>query len=660
VLFGLGIGALAYAALLAVELAPWRADPERESLAMIITMIGCLSGAALAFRGQVFAGGVIGLFAVWCEVHFSLLTAREFPSPSLLGTAVVLVAAKLLLRPRHSAIFAISTIALTWPLVLASPVVDTTGITMPVINWLTVHTIAMLAVWALVTVGFLIVDRAFVGVLRKERALFEMIDKAPDGILVLDANNIVQVVNPAAAALLGLPATECITQQIGDVVRAAGAGELAETQSATSGTDECPRTWALCHADGRRVELEVTWRTMDAGRRQLVLRDVSERVRAEETRREMEVQLAHAQRLEAVGQLAGGIAHDFNNILTIVGASAEMLRAELADERHAPLLDEILAAQERGATLTRQLLAFARREVVQPKVFDLSAQVDTLRRLLQRLAGEQVRILCDSEPGCRIRADVGQLEQSLVNLVSNARDAMPEGGTCRISVVRMTNDDGKVWVRLRVADDGKGMDAATQARVFEPFFTTKPRGRGTGLGLSAVHGMVTQSGGRVDVESRLGRGTTVVLEFPFADAAVTAAVVRAPAVRQGAGATILIAEDDDGTRTVVARMLERIGHTVLLAPDGQQALRLAELHAGSIDLLLTDVMMPGMSGPQLVIQLRQRGLTVPVLYMSGYPEGALEEAAGFRLETDFIAKPFSSIVLGRKIAEKLGRTAVKG
>jgi len=651
---GLGVGTVAYAALVGAEIVQWRWEPARQPHALLLAMIGCFCGAVLAFRGQVFAGGVIGLGAVWCEVHYSLLRSVEFPSPSLLGTFVVLVAAKLLLRPRHSVIVAMTTIGLTWPLVLMSPVVQVSGATPIVINWLLVHSTVTLAVWALVTLGFSTVDRAFAVVLRKERALAETINKAPDGILVLDADNVVQAANPAAEALLGMHGEACTGRPIADLIRGAGTDQSAELPPSSANTDERPRTWVLDRTDGVRVELEVTWRTMDAGRRQLVLRDISERSSAEEARREMEVQLAHAQRLEAVGQLAGGIAHDFNNILTIVGASAEVLRAELTDERHAPLLDEILAAQERGATLTRQLLAFARREVVQPTVFDLSAQLLTLRPLLQRLAGEQVRILCDAEPECRIRADVGQVEQALVNLVSNARDAMPDGGACRLSVVRMTNDDGEVWVRLRVIDHGVGMDAATRARAFEPFFTTKPRGRGTGLGLAAVHGMAIQSGGRVDVESRQGRGTTVVLEFPIATAPVTAAVVDTPAELPGNGATILVAEDDDGTRATVARMLARLGHTVLLAPDGHQALRLAEQHAGHIDLLLTDVMMPGMSGPQLVTRLRQRGLTLPVLYMSGYPEDALEEADGLRLETDFVAKPFTSAVLARKIADKLG------
>jgi two-component system cell cycle sensor histidine kinase/response regulator CckA len=210
-----------------------------------------------------------------------------------------------------------------------------------------------------------------------------------------------------------------------------------------------------------------------------------------------------------------------------------LLRAEVTDERHTPLLDDILAAKDRGATLTRQLLAFARRDVVQPRVLDLSAIVMASRALLQRVAGEQARISCDVEADCRIRADAAQVEQILVNLVTNARDAMPDGGTCTISVRRLVSNANERWVQLRVSDTGGGMDATTRSRAFEPFFTTKPRGRGTGLGLASVHGIAIQHGGRVAIESTVGQGTTVLLEFPFEESMEGPPAVRpvAPATR---------------------------------------------------------------------------------------------------------------------------------
>jgi two-component system, cell cycle sensor histidine kinase and response regulator CckA len=654
-MIGASIGAAAYTALAIVNFRAWGWDPSRHQLALVFAALGCMTGGAMAARDRVFSGGLITLISVWCEVHLSLLTSQQFPSPSMLATSAILVGGALLLLPRHSLMLAAGSVILTWPLVLLSPAVQATGVTSTVIYWLTAHAVVTIAVWSLVSLGFSIVDGAFVVVLRKERELAETINRSPDGILVIDSTERLHVINPAAERILGVTQDECLGRDIGAILNdvTAARGDAPDAAAArTSG--ERPHSWSLAHRDGRQIELEITWRAMDEGRRQLVLRDVSERVRADHARRDMELQLAHAQRLEAVGQLAGGIAHDFNNILTIIGASTEVLRSELRDASAGSVLDDIVAAQERGATLTRQLLAFARRDTVQPRVFDLSQQVLTLQRLLQRVAGEQTRICCDVVPDCRVRADVGQVEQALVNLVTNARDAMPSGGTCTLSVGRGTNDDGESLVWLRVHDEGVGMDSATSLRAFEPFFTTKPRGRGTGLGLAAVHGMVMQSGGRADITSALGSGTTVTLEFPFVNETPTVRQVHAVGEHAAGGGMILVAEDDDGTRATVARMLQRLGYQVMLAPDGLQALRMAEANLGRIDLLLTDVMMPGLSGPQLASRLQQQSPGIPVVFMSGYPEDALAQVQGLHLETDFVAKPFTSAILGRRLSEKLG------
>ncbi len=654
VLTGTVIGAVTYAVLFAVQVAATGFGPTSYQALLFGASVSCLVGCATAWRGRAHLGGVIALVATGIEINLSMLLSPVFPSPPLLGSAALVVSGGLLLRPRSAAVLAFGSMLLTWPMVLLSPAVRHGGVTGTVIYWLTAHAGVTVAVWALVSLGFSLVDRAFLEVVRKESELSETIDRAPDGILVVDASELVQVANPAALRLLGLTRAACLGSTIDTVLQVDSTSTGSRAVLELGDTGERPRSWTLRRADGEERELEITWRAMDGGRRQLVLRDVSERQRAEQVRREMELQLAHAQRLEAVGQLAGGIAHDFNNILLIVGASAEVLRAELGDSRATPLLDDILAAQERGATLTRQLLAFARRDVVHPRVFDLSEQVLTLRRLLQRVAGEQVRISCDVESNCQVRADIGQVEQALVNLVSNARDAMPDGGTCSLSVLRVQTDDGETWVQLRVCDEGIGMDEATRARAFEPFFTTKPRGRGTGLGLAAVHGMVLQSGGRADIESTLGLGTAVLLEFPFVEAPADVTVVRPVPVPVAGGGTILVAEDDDGTRGSVARILQRLGYSVLLAPDGLQALRMAEANLGRIDLVLTDVMMPGLSGPQLAARLRIQAPLVPVLFMSGYPEDALGEVEGLQPETDFIAKPFTSDALARRVSDKLG------
>ncbi len=655
-MIGATIGALAYTALAIVNFRAWGWDPARFQLALVLAGLGCALGGVLAARNRVFVGGLLCLVCVRCEVHLSIVTSQQFPSPSMLATSTLLVAGALLLLPRHSMLLAAGSILITWPLVILSPAVRASGVTSTVIYWLTAHAVVMIGVWALVSLGFSIVDEAFAVVVRKERELAETINRSPDGILVIDAGERLQVINPAAERALGLSQHQCLGRSLSDILHDVAARGDVRGPVSDHNSAERPYLWSVPHRDGRQLEREVSWRTMDEGRRQLVLRDVSERVRAEDARRDMELRLAHAQRLEAVGQLAGGIAHDFNNILTIVGASAELLRAEARDATAAGLLDEIAAAQDRGATLTRQLLAFARRDMVQLRVFDLSQQVLTLQRLLQRVAGERTRICCDVEPDCRLRADVGQVEQALVNLVTNARDAMPEGGTCTLSVARQLTDDGESWVQLRVRDEGVGMDTATSLRAFEPFFTTKPRGRGTGLGLASVHGMMMQSGGKAEIDSALGSGTTVLLAFPFANEAPTVAQLPTGTDTVAGGGTILVAEDDDGTRATVARILKRLGHQVLLAPDGLQALRMAEANLGRIDLLLTDVMMPGLTGPQLAARLHQQAPEIPVVFMSGYPEDALAEVKGLHLETDFVAKPFTSSVLARRVSEKLGAT----
>ncbi len=658
VIVGSGISGAGYLLLFGVTVAAagWAGVIAR--IPLVLAAIGCLAGCAMAARGRALPGGIVSLFACWLQVHYAMVTLPDFPAPSMLASPVLLVAATLLLPPRGIQVFGVTTIAMPWLATAFGAAGRTSGLTFAVVFWLLAHALVMLVLWALVTLGFAALDRAFRRMTEQERALAETIDTSPDGIIVIDADSRVHVMNPAAVRLLGGVGTELIGQPLTRVLDTVGGpGHALRLHPPMHDDDGSPQRWTLTRHDGSRREVDVSSRAMDRGRRQLVLRDVSDRVRADEARREMEIRLAHAQRLEAVGGLAGGIAHDFNNILTIVGASAEVLRSEISDERHAPLFDDILSAQERGATLTRQLLAFARREVVQPRVFDLGAQVLSMRPLLQRVAGEQTRILCDVQPDCRIRADVGQLEQALVNLVTNARDAMPDGGTCTVSVRCNPSGPDGPCVHLVVRDTGSGMDESTRARAFEPFFTTKPRGRGTGLGLASVHGIASQNGGRAEIDTAPGRGTSVRLEFPFAADAIDA--VAAPPVVQGVPgrATILLAEDDDGTRAVVSRILQRLGYTVLLAPDGLQALRLAEVHAGAFDLVLTDVMMPGLTGPQLAARLHAAHPGVPVLFMSGYPEDALQEVDGFQIETDFVSKPFTSAVLATRVAAKL-RSAV--
>ncbi|HEX5580218.1 MAG TPA: PAS domain-containing protein [Gemmatimonadaceae bacterium] len=369
-------------------------------------------------------------------------------------------------------------------------------------------------------------------------------------------------------------------------------------------------------------------------------------------------QLRQAQKMEAVGRLAGGIAHDFNNVLTAILSTAELAMSEL-EPTHPVYADlvEIRAAGVRAAALTRQLLAFSRRQVLQPQLLDPNEVVHGAQQLLGRLLGEQVRLEVVPDPGAGpVRADRGQLEQVLMNLAVNGRDAMPEGGTLSIVVGRRDESQAEVddhghgpgdhapgrYVTISVRDTGAGMDDATLARAFEPFFTTKPVGQGTGLGLATVYGIVQQSGGFLRAESTPGSGTTVTLHLPEDQgegAPAVAAPVDAPGSIGGASGTVLLAEDEAAVRGATRRMLEQAGYDVLEAEDGVEALELWGRHAGAIRLVLSDVVMPRMGGPELAERLRARGASVPVLLMSGYDERP--EGTG-RLPTDasILSKPF--------------------
>jgi len=373
---------------------------------------------------------------------------------------------------------------------------------------------------------------------------------------------------------------------------------------------------------------------------------------------ERESRVAETLRTEAIGELAAGVAHDFNNLLTAVGGSAELLRDELANHPHVGLLDDILAAQQRGTTLTRQLLAFARRDVIDPRVFDLSAQVAEVQRLLQRVAGEQTRLFCDLTPDCRVRADVGRIELALVSLVANARDAMPAGGECAIRVRPARGADGVEMVVVEVTDSGVGMEPAVVERAFDPFFTTRTRGRGTGLGLASVRGIIEQSGGRASISSEPRVGTIVTLELPRSFEPLSPLHPVNPPVRSvlSRGMTILVADDDDGTRAIVDMILRRAGFTVVLAPDGVQALRLIQRATVPIDLVVTDVMMPGLTGPKLAAKARTIRPELPILFMSGYPEDALGEVPDLDVTRDFIAKPFGRDALLARVGVLLGGT----
>jgi signal transduction histidine kinase/ActR/RegA family two-component response regulator len=423
---------------------------------------------------------------------------------------------------------------------------------------------------------------------------------------------------------------------------------------------------ALLLATSVRMAQRAGWRAAEHARATRRLeREIAERERAQQALRERDEQLQHSQKMEAVGRLAGGIAHDFNNLLTAISGFADFLLADI--DRSDPRRDdvrEIKRASMRAAALTGQLLAFSRRQIRQPKSLDLNAVVTDTQRMLVRIIGEDIKLATSLDPQLgTVHADPGQIEQVILNLVVNAGDAMPNGGTISITSRNGHIDDTLAsrlglspgrYVMLKVADTGAGMDATTQARVFEPFFTTKEKGRGTGLGLSMVYAIVTSHGGTITVDSEVGQGTVFLIYLPRHDApaeAFTSGVYSHTAPR--GTETVLLAEDEDGVRALTVRILERHGYTVLEAGNGNHALAVAAQHDGPIHLLLTDVVMPEMGGRQLAEAFTERRPETQVLYISGYTDGEISRRGELDANTAFLQKPFTAPALLSKVRDVL-------
>ncbi|MFN8571726.1 MAG: PAS domain S-box protein [Gemmatimonadaceae bacterium] len=385
-------------------------------------------------------------------------------------------------------------------------------------------------------------------------------------------------------------------------------------------------------------------------------------------RRHLEAQLRQTQKMESVGQLAGGVAHDFNNFLTVISGCAELLLMTGADAPDArEILDEIRRTSERAASLTRQLLSFSRQEIVEPRVIDLNSVVIDTDKMLRRLLGEDVEFHSVLSPGLLpVRIDPGQWSQVLMNLAVNARDAMPRGGQLTIETQNVSATPsghalpgltGGPFVMLALTDTGVGMTPEVRTRIFEPFFTTKGLGRGTGLGLSVVHGIVTQSAGHIDVYSELGKGTTFRMYLPAAEPREESGGNVTLAAAAGGTETILIAEDELSIRTFASRALRAVGYTVILAANGAEAIHLMEQHEGDVHLLLTDVVMPIVDGRQLSEALLARHPNLRVLYTSGYTDDAVVRHGILRAEVAFLQKPYSLETLRRRVRDVLDRRA---
>jgi len=379
-------------------------------------------------------------------------------------------------------------------------------------------------------------------------------------------------------------------------------------------------------------------------------------------KKQLEVQLRQAQKMEAIGRLAGGIAHDFNNLLSVMMGRSELLLLRMPpDNALRNDVEEIQRAGESAAGLTRQLLTFSRRQMIEPKVVDLNAILEGTQKMLRRLIGEHINILTRLEPSLgRIKADPGQVEQVIINLAVNARDAMPDGGQLYVETSNAPLDQAYArlhpplipgaYVRLEIRDTGAGMDSATQARIFEPFFTTKELGKGTGLGLATVYGIVKQSGGYIWVSSELGKGTSFQIYLPRVEEAVSAGQEeRRPAGHARGKETILIVEDDAAVRSATRQFLQHGGYNVLEAGDGAQALATAQQHPGPIHLLVTDLMLPGGSGVSMGRQLASFRPEMKILYVSGYADHSMLHESLWSGKSALLRKPFAYQVLLQKV-----------
>ncbi|MEX2220677.1 MAG: response regulator [Candidatus Rokuibacteriota bacterium] len=492
----------------------------------------------------------------------------------------------------------------------------------------------------------------------------ELFDGAPVGLIRCLPDGRILAANAAAARITGFPSVAALLDasvvdlyaDVGDRARVAGALERGETLQDLE-------------IQGRRQDGALIWVSVnvrpvkDPGGRSLhyewSLADITER-------RQLESQLRQAQKMEAVGQLAGGVAHDFNNLLTVIGGRCYLMLGKLApDDGLRREVELVRGAAERAARLTHQLLAFSRKQVLEPRVLDLNETVTGIEPLLRRLIGEHIEVsVTQGDALGRVKADVGQLEQVILNLAVNARDAMPQGGRLMLETANVILDEVAArrtsdlvpgrYVVLSVADSGHGMDAATRAQIFEPFFTTKEVGKGTGLGLATVYGIVKQSGGFIDVESEPGRGASFRVYLPRVEEAVAVGEpAKATGSRLRGSETVLLVEDDESLRTLAREILTVQGYTVLEAPSPREALRVHQTHPGTIHLLLTDVVMPEMNGQQLADHLKTARPDMAVLFMSGYTGAALSQRGNADFAGHLLQKPFTPDGLSRRVREVL-------
>ena len=509
--------------------------------------------------------------------------------------------------------------------------------------------------------------------LAEREELFRLIsENAADMIAVVSVDGQRLYNSPSYERALGYTAEE--------LVRTASFEQIhpEDRASVMAAAEETRRTGVGCRLEYRIRHKRGDWRVFEStssavrnanGETEklvIVNRDITER-------KQLEQQLYLSQKLEAVGRLSGGVAHDFNNLLGVIIGYSEVMQKRMApNDRFREAADEILKAAHRAAALTKQLLAFSRKQVLEPKVLDLNTVVADVEKMLKRLIGEDILLEILVSPDLHaVKADPGQIGQVIMNLAVNARDAMPNGGKLTIETANTTLDEKDAgryryvvpgqYVKLRVSDTGCGMDAETQSHVFEPFFTTKEKGKGTGLGLATVYGVVKQSGGYIWLQSDVGKGTQFEIFLPRVEGEIEKPQkASAPAKESRGGQTILVVEDEQALRKLTCSVLQDLGYTVLEAGDAAEALALVKQCKPAVDLLLTDVVMPGKSGRDLADELVPQIPGMKVLFMSGYTDGAIAAHRVLEPGLSLLRKPFSSEELTQTVARILAGEAEHG
>jgi PAS domain S-box-containing protein len=508
---------------------------------------------------------------------------------------------------------------------------------------------------------------------RKDQQLWEyqnrlalIVDSSEDAIIGKDLDGIITHWNKGAEHIYGYTSAEMVGKPVSLLVSKDQPDEIPTILEKIRRGESVEHYESVrVTKDGRHLSMSISVSPIRDSAGNIV--GASAIARNMTSQKKAEDQLRQAQKMEAVGRLAGGVAHDFNNILGVITACGELLRDRVDSKAASPYIDNIKKAADRGASLTRQLLAFSRKQVVQPQVLDLNERLKETGKLLRPLMGDDVEITINSKSNSAlVEVDPGQLDQILLNLAVNARDAMPRGGKFILDTALVEFDDmfaqqhlpmtaGK-YVLLAVSDTGIGMDESTVLRIFEPFFTTKELGKGTGLGLATVYGIVRQSGGHIWVYSEPGRGTTFKIYLPSAEAKLGVAPLSEAEVvlPKRHGTSILLVEDDEIMRSLTKQMLEEHGFTVIEAQDGTAALKIVASNSAPIDLMLTDVVMRGMSGPELGLRLRNLHPDLKVLYMSGYTGELIAEHDVLQPGVTLLEKPFTRAALLTTIHTVLG------